>query len=115
MYIIILHVPSRHSAFFAGEICWIHKNNRYDWKLIENCNPQESRLSCRCILSSKCTFLGALQDSWRKLQFVRKESTSPIVVTTVPAKKKELLKSQLLGFVEFPSGLTPFSHASMRT
>lgn len=41
--------------------------------------------------------------------------SSPIVVTTVPAKKKELLKSQLLGFVELPEGFTPFSQASKIT
>lgn len=34
-----------------------------------------------------------------------------MVVTTVPAKKKELLKSQLLGLVELPEGFTPFSQA----
>lgn len=38
-----------------------------------------------------------------------------MVVTTVPAKKKELLKSQLLGLVELPEGLTPFSQASKIT
>ena len=42
-------------------------------------------------------------------------SNTPIVVTTVPAKKKELLKSQLLGLVELPEGFTPFSHASKMT
>lgn len=36
-------------------------------------------------------------------------------MTTVPAKKKELQKSQLLGFVELPEGFTPFSQASKIT
>lgn len=39
----------------------------------------------------------------------------PIVVTTVPAKKNELLKSQLLGLVEFPEGFTLLSQASTIT
>lgn len=39
----------------------------------------------------------------------------PIVVTTVPAKKNELLKSQLLGLIEFPEGFTPLSQASTIT
>lgn len=39
----------------------------------------------------------------------------PMVVTTVPAKKKLLLKSQLLGLVELPLGFTPFTQASMMT
>lgn len=40
----------------------------------------------------------------------------PIVETTVPAKKKELLKSQLLSSVcdSFPTGYTPFWIASVR-
>lgn len=38
-----------------------------------------------------------------------------MVVTTVPAKKKELQKSQLLGLVEFPEGFTPCSQASRIT
>lgn len=38
-----------------------------------------------------------------------------MVVTTVPAKKKLLPKSQLLGFVELPLGFTPFTQASMMT
>ena len=39
----------------------------------------------------------------------------PMVVTTVPAKKKLLPKSQLLGLVELPLGFTPFTQASMMT
>ena len=38
-----------------------------------------------------------------------------MVVTTVPAKKKLLPKSQLLGLVELPLGFTPFTQASMIT
>lgn len=38
-----------------------------------------------------------------------------MVVTTVPAKKKLLPKSQLLGLVELPLGFTPFTQASMMT
>lgn len=38
-----------------------------------------------------------------------------MVVTTVPAKNKLLLKSQLLGLVELPLGFTPFTQASMMT
>lgn len=39
----------------------------------------------------------------------------PMVVTTVPAKKKLLPKSQLLGLVELPLGFTPFTQASRMT
>lgn len=42
-------------------------------------------------------------------------SPLPIVATTVPAKKKLLLKSQLLGLVELPLGFTPFTQASRMT
>lgn len=38
-----------------------------------------------------------------------------MVVTTVPAKKKLLPKSQLLGLVELPLGFTPLTQASMMT
>lgn len=38
-----------------------------------------------------------------------------MVVTTVPAKKKLLPKSQLLGLVELPLGFTPFTQASRMT
>lgn len=38
-----------------------------------------------------------------------------MVVTTVPAKKKLLPKSQLLGLVELPLGFTPFTQASKMT
>lgn len=45
-----------------------------------------------------------------------KASNLPIVETTVPAKKKELLKSQLLSsnWDSFPRGYTPFWMASIR-
>lgn len=43
------------------------------------------------------------------------EQHPPIVVTTVPAKKKELQKSQLEGLEEFPAGLTPCCQASSIT
>lgn len=45
-----------------------------------------------------------------------KASDLPIVETTVPAKKKELLKSQLLSSIcdSFPTGYTPFWMASVR-
>lgn len=45
-----------------------------------------------------------------------KASNLPIVETTVPAKKKELLKSQLLSSNcdSFPTGYTPFWMASIR-
>lgn len=42
-------------------------------------------------------------------------SSLPMVVTTVPAKKKLLPKSQLLGLVELPLGFTPFTQASRMT
>lgn len=43
------------------------------------------------------------------------EHYPPIVVTTVPAKKKELQKSQLEGLEEFPAGFTPCCQASRIT
>lgn len=115
--------PSLYSTQVDGEtFAQLFEESQVQWDPTQ-CIKNTEHLTRHCTGGQIAIACGSKEDlsfrdadsQKRTVKTINVSQGTPIVVTTVPAKKKELLKSQLLGLVELPEGFTPFSQASKIT